>query len=123
MKNKQNMMKWAKAFSQGLVLTATLMVGSNSWAKVSDFNNLINENIKAQDNLHNDVKVNMDIARQNLREKLSQGKVTVVQSEVSNYNAPSKKMRFRKEVYQHRPSIQKQMNRVAAELNEAERDF
>ncbi len=103
------------------VLVSSQLFSLSSFAKVADFNNLINENIKAQDTLHQEVKVNMDLARQNLREA-SPSKVTVME-DFSQYSVPSQKLRFKKEVYQYRPSTKKQMDRVATELKNADREF
>lgn len=109
--------------TQTFTVLALLLAGSLASAKVSDFNNLINENIKAQDSLHKEVNGNIKVVRQEIREKAAGGKVTVVETDMTSYNAPSRKMKFRKEVRQYQPSAKKQMDRVATEFKEAERDF
>ncbi len=108
-----------KIFALALVLFGS----SLSWAKVSDFNNLISENIKAQDNLHRDVKGSVNLVKQELRAKAAEGKITVVETGGTYYNSPSRKMKFGKEVKHYRPSNQKQMDRIATEFSEAEQDF
>lgn len=104
-----------------MILLST--ISSTTLAKVSDFNNLINENIKAQNQLHREVKDNMKIAKERMNEDGKGNKITIVESDSSQYTVPSKKMRYKKEVHQYRPSTQKQLDRLANELNDADKGF
>ncbi len=101
-----------------------VLISQSGMAKVSDFNNLINENIKAQNEFHEDVKDSMKVVKQNPREKeIKAQKVTVMESEASQYSVPSRKFRFSKEMHQYRPSTQKQIDRLANELKDADKGF
>ncbi len=113
------MKKYISSLFIGLVL-----ISQSGMAKVSDFNNLINENIKAQNEFHEDVKDSMKVVKQNPREKeIKAQKVTVMESEASQYSVPSRKFRFNKEMHQYRPSTQKQLDRLANELKDADEGF
>lgn len=108
-----------KTFTISLILLAT----SWSQARVSDFNNLIRENIKAQDSLHQEVKGNVNLVKKDLHQREAPAKLTVVETDAAQFSAPSRKMKFTKEVQQFRPSARKQLDRTANEFSEAEQDF
>jgi hypothetical protein len=90
-----------------------------SFAKVSDFNALISDNMKSQTELHTTVRKNVEVARdeKNIREK-----VVVVDGTEGSYASPSRRdlLKFKKERVQHRPSETKQFERVAGEVSTAD---
>ena len=101
------------------ILTFLPMVG---FAKVSDFNAMISENMQAQSQLHNSMKDNMDATRTAAKETVPQEKVVVVEDSGGSYNAPTAKdmLTFEKEKKEHKVSQKTQFDRLASELNESE---
>lgn len=100
-----------------------LTIASYSFAKVSDFHALINENISAQNELHGEVRKQMKVTQ----ESLNPGPATsmVVESDQTQINSPTTKkmLRYRKEVTVKNVSQKKQMDRVSQEFNDASSSF
>ena len=104
-----------------LTLMIMMMVVSQvSQAKVSDFNNLISENIKSQDALHKEVNTNMKVVRQEPK-NAAREKIVIV--EAQTYNAPSRKLQFKKETHFYQASDKKNMDRLAAEVQQMNQEF
>lgn len=101
------------------ILTFLPMVG---FAKVSDFNAMISENMQAQSQLHNTVRDNVDVTRAVARDSVPEEKVVVVEESGGSYNAPTNKelLTFEKEKQEHKVSQKTQFDRLASELNESE---
>lgn len=96
------------------IMTLVPMVG---FAKVSDFNSMITENMNAQSQLHNTVKDNMG----QVAAKARTAEAIVVEANGDTYNSPTSKkaLTFHKEKIQ--PSNQKaEFDRLATELNQAD---
>lgn len=96
------------------VILAVMMISAVSQGKVSDFNSLISENIKSQNELHKEVNGNMQIVKEDLRNKVQPQKILVVETE--SYNAPSRKFKFKKETKYFQASDKKNMDRFASEM-------
>lgn len=102
-----------------LFISTLTLISSIGQTRVRDFNNLIKENIKAQNELHKEVKENADV----VKAEVPTEKIVIVESEASTFNAPSKDLRFRKETFQYKASEKKQRNRIATEVKEAQQAF
>lgn len=91
-----------------------------SMAKVGDFNNLINENAKAQNQLHQNLKQDLDTTRMAYKQE-SQQKY-IVDNESKTINVPTSKslLTFKKEKKYYRASEEQKQKRLAEELGEAE---
>jgi hypothetical protein len=105
--------------------TLALTLSSFSSAKVSDFNSLINENISAQQELHGEIKKQMNTTTQALQGSTngSQAQAAVfVDDSVEQVNptTSSKMLRYKKEKSAQSISRKKQMDRISQEFNEAE---
>ena len=102
---------------QALIILIAL-VPAVSFAKVSDFNALITENMNAQSALHNEVQGHVKAAKadSNIRERM-----VFVENTSGSYNAPTRgdMLAFKKEKTFHRASEQKQFERLATEVNSA----
>ena len=103
-----------------LVLFLSLFTAVASFAKVGDFNSLIVENSKAQIELHEHLKQDLDTARV-AYQKDSQEKF-IVDQQSNSINVPTSKslLTFKKEKTYYRPSESKQQKRLAQELTDAE---
>ena len=102
-----------------LVGTFTLALSSFSWAKVSDFNALINDNISAQKELHGEVRKQMRVTQESLNP--GGASTMVVESDQTQINTPTSKrmLQYKKETSQKTPSQKKQTDRVSQEFNDA----
>ncbi|MEK2645532.1 hypothetical protein [Bdellovibrio sp. BCCA] len=105
-----------------LLVTVIAMIPAMSFAKISDFNALISENVKAQNELHSTVKHNLDDARDAVAAAQVRERIVVVENSGVTYNAPTKKdlLAFKKEKRSHRASEGKQFERLASEINSAD---
>ena len=101
------------------ILTFLPMVG---FAKVSDFNAMISENMQAQSQLHNSVRDSVATTRAVAKDTVTEEKVVIVESSSESYNAPTNKqlLTFEKEKQEHKVSQKTQFDRLASELNESE---
>lgn len=103
-----------------ILFFATLSLGLNSMAKVADFNALIDENSKAQSELHHNLKENLDLAKSTQAREVEE-KFIVDRAESTITVPTSKKMlTFSKEKKYYRASEQQQQKRLAEEINQAE---
>lgn len=103
---------------QVLVAIMTL-VPAISFAKIQDFNALISENVKAQNELHQSVQANVETTREQIAAQNIRERIVVVENSGESYNAPTRKdlLAFKKEKRSHRASEQKQFDRLATEIN------
>lgn len=90
-----------------------------SFAKVSDFNALINDNSKAQTELHSSVKNTLGEAREASAKENVRERIVMVENTGSSYNAPTRKdfLAFQKEKKTHKASEEKQFDRLANEIH------
>lgn len=107
-----------------LSLVVAMIIPAVSSAKVEDFNAMINENQNAQMQLRQELKEQMNETRQaqvNSRKEM----IEVAGAFDSSVNSPSKKSltTFDKEMVHYRPSEEKQMKRLANEINAADLSF
>lgn len=95
------------------------LIPAVSFAKIEDFNALIKENAKAQEDLHTDLKKNMKQTRDVVAEQKKRERIVVVENSGASYNAPTRKgfLAFKKEGSQHKASEKKQFERLANEVN------
>lgn len=103
---------------QALIALITL-VPTLGFAKIADFNELIQDNMTAQSELHAEVKGNIKTVQDdpsNVRQR-----IVVVEGTSGSYNAPTREdmLAFRKERTYHRASEEKQFDRLATELSTA----
>ena len=101
------------------MILLTILISLNVQAKVGDFHNLLVENIKAQEDLHTNLKDNLDITR--LAVLKGQGKYIVDHAQES-VNVPTNKsmLTFAKEKSFFRPNEAVQQKRLAEELSNAQ---
>lgn len=106
---------------QMMKLIALMMVlaPTFSFAKVSDFHNMIEENIQAQQSLHSNVQSQVEAAR--IAARVQKEDHTIV-ADSKEFNVPTKKgmLVHDKEKTFYRASEKKQMDRLASEFNETE---
>ena len=108
---------------QMMILALTLLPAI-SFAKVTDFDDIITENFKAQSELHTTVKGNINEARtadENTKEQPRE-RIVVVEKSGTRYNSPTKAdlLAFKKEKRSHRASEEKQFERLANEMRNDE---
>lgn len=100
-----------------LLITMIVMLPALSFAKVADFNAMIADNAKEQNQLHSTLKASVGEAHEALRER-----IVVVESKGHSYNAPTRKdlLAFGKEKKSYAPSERKQFDRLANEIHHSE---
>lgn len=110
----------------GLSILA-LSLSSFSNAKVSDFNSLINENISAQQELHGEIKQQMNQTDQAFKagsddSRKSQKAQVWVDDSTDQINSPtsSRLLRYKKEKSAKTFSSKKQMDRISQEFTDVE---
>lgn len=103
-----------------LMIALISLVPALSYAKVSDFNAMISDNMKAQTQLHKTVQESTDTARIAAREKSDRG--VLVEASGASYNVATKKdlLTFEKEKRGSEVSQKEQMDRLAAEVSNSE---
>lgn len=96
-----------------------VLAPSFSFAKVSDFHNMIEDNMKAQKQLHETVQTQVEAARIAAR---VQSEDNTIVADAKEINVPTKKgmLVHEKEKTYYRASEKKQMDRLASEFNESE---
>jgi hypothetical protein len=104
-----------------LVIAVMTLIPAVSFAKISDFDAMINDNVKAQGELHSTVKTNLHDAKEATEEgalNAPREPIVVVENSGVSYNAPTKKdmLAFKKERRNHRASEEKQFDRLANEI-------
>ena len=75
-----------------LILTLSLITATLAQAKVSDFNNLINENSKAQNELHQNLKQDLNTTRIAYEKEKTTN--FIVDHEVNSINVPTSKLAY-----------------------------
>lgn len=106
-----------------LLSVAMTVVAFGAQAKVADFNALINENVAAQKELHQEVETQMGATRVALQKY--EESTLMDDSNTAAVNVPTNKkfLRFRKEIVRHQ-TPQKAMNkRVASEFKSMDNEF
>lgn len=100
------------------IMTLIPMVG---FAKVSDFNSMITENMSAQSQLHNSVKANVGAARLATKPRSGNDRIQVVEADSDTYNSPTSKkaLTFHKEKFQ-KENQEADFERLANEINQAD---
>lgn len=104
-------------------LLIALLIPTLGQAKVSEFNALIKENVDAQNQLHQELKQNMDETKTALQDAKTKGNIVWVES--SSYNVQPNKgiLKFRKEVKAHQPSNKRQFQRLVHEFSSMDKEF
>lgn len=102
-----------------LLIAAMTLIPAMSFAKVADFGELITENVKAQNELHETVRHNIDDAREVAAKQPVRERIVVVENSGTSFNAPTRKdmLVFKKEKTDHRASETKQFERLANEIH------
>ncbi len=102
------------------ILLIGVLTAITGFAKVGDFNSLIVENSKAQTELHQNLKLDLETTHV-AYQKESQEKF-IVDRESNSINVPTTKsmLTFRKETKYYRASETQQQKRLAQELSEAQ---
>lgn len=115
------MKNFATTISLAMVLASVF--ANIGFAKVSDFNSLINDNISAQKELHGEIRKQVKATDQAFRESLENREASsmVVETELPQINSPTsqKMLKFKKEKKQVTVSPQKQLERVSQEFDDA----
>lgn len=102
------------------ILTAIIaMIPAMSFAKISDFDGLITENAKIQQDLHSKVKHSINGARNVVANSNVRERIVIVENSGQSYNSPTSKnmMAFKKEKTFHRASEEKNFDRLATEIS------
>ena len=99
------------------LVALTIAIPAMSFAKVSDFNAMIADNLKDQAALHGEVKGQIPNVKIKARERM-----VVVEGNQDSFNAPTRQdmLVFRKEKVSHRASEDKSFERIAHEMSSAE---
>lgn len=103
-----------------ILLTLAFLAPLASMGKVGDFNNLINENAKAQNELHQNLKQDLDTTRMAYKAEATQK--YIVDNDSKTVNVPTSKslLTFKKEKKYYRASEEQKQKRLAEEISEAE---
>lgn len=103
-----------------LILTIVLVAASMAEAKIENFNEMIRANVKAENNLHQELRNNQGWEKPAYEPAEKQ--TVVLKSTVESYSPHTKKslLKFQKEQVNHQPEFKKQMGRVATEVKENE---
>jgi len=100
-----------------LSLVVAMMIPMVSSAKVDGFNEMISENNQSQQQLHTDLKNQVEETR--VAQRIKKEVLDVADyTDVSQVNTPTKKSltMFQKEAMEYRPSEAQQMKRLANEI-------
>ncbi len=114
-------------FSVSALITSGVVIltmASLAHAKVDNFGDLIQDNISAQNELHNEVRQQMKVTRDQLKPGQA-ATVVVDDGGRTQINTPTSKrmLRYRKETAAKQVSKKKQMDRVAQEFDDANSSF
>jgi hypothetical protein len=103
---------------KSILFLVALTIPAISFAKVSDFNAMIADNMKDQTELHSEIKNQMPSKKIQARQRM----VVVEQGRQDSFNAETRKdmLVFRKEKISHRASEDKAFERIANEMHLAE---
>lgn len=107
-----------------LSLLIVMTIPVSSFAKVEDFNAMINESEKAQTQLRNDLQGQVESTR--LAQSKGPKEILQIASEIGeNVNTPTKRslLTYEKEMVHYRPSEARQMHRLANEIKAADKSF
>jgi hypothetical protein len=107
----------------GVLMGISVFVAAPAQAKVSDFGQLIEDNISAQKQLHGEVKKQMNVARESLSPRPVSKRI--VEGEPAQINAPTSQafLRYKKEKVVREFSGKKQLDRLSQELDDANSSF
>ncbi len=103
-----------------LLFLTTLMLILTAQAKVGDFNSLIVENSKAQNELHQNLKQDLDSTRLAGQKEVQQNYIVDGSSNTINVPTTKSLLTFQKEKKYYRGSEAQKQKRLAEELSEAE---
>jgi hypothetical protein len=101
-----------------LIIAIVSLIPAIGFAK-TDFGSIIADNVKAQDELHQAVRHDVDEARGTVAKKDVRERIVIVENSGVSYNAPTNKslLAFKKEKTNFRPSEAKQFDRLANEIH------
>lgn len=107
-----------------MLLAFALALPAVSSAKVEDFNAMINDNIKAQQTLQNELRDQTDATHQaqNVEPRKTQDLMDIADTAPESVNSRTKEstVTFEKEMVHYRPSEERQMKRLANEIKAAD---
>lgn len=109
-----------------LAMVVVMLAANITYAKVSDFNAMINENLGQQTSLEANIKKQTGSEPYAVVESKSNTKTTVeVANEITAYNpsTPANMLTFKKERSSFRASNQKQQERLAEEFKSMDAQF
>lgn len=103
-----------------MILMIAMIAPLISFAKVGDFNDLINENSKAQTDLHQNLRQDLDSTRMAYKQEVKEK--YIVDNSRTTINVPTSKslLTFKKEKKYYRASEEQKQKRLAEEFSEAE---
>lgn len=105
--------------TKALIMILSILPATG-FAKISDFNAMISENMKQQSELHGSVKNNVAEARDSVESEGVRKRMVVVDDSKSSYNSPTQKelLAFSKEKKRNTlHEEKKQFGRLATEIN------
>lgn len=104
------------------IIAALTLLPMTGFAKVADFNAMISENMKEQNQLHGEMKNNVNEAREIVQSDELRKRVVLMEESSKSYNAPTNKalLSYNKEKKQRALSDKKQFQRLANEINLSE---
>ncbi|MFM6928447.1 MAG: hypothetical protein ACKOX6_08275 [Bdellovibrio sp.] len=102
-----------------LLIAAVTLIPAMSFAKIADFSDMIAENVKAQNELHETVRHNVDDAREVAAGQGARQRIVVIEKSGTSFNAPTRKdmLVFKKEKTDYRASESKSFERLASEIH------
>lgn len=104
-----------------LLTVATVLATSLSALAGTDFNTLIVENSKAQNELHDQIKANVEEVRIAVQDRVRDGSKTVsIAADTIHVKTDKKFLTFAKEKKYYQPSESKAQKRVAEEFQNLE---
>jgi nitrogen-specific signal transduction histidine kinase len=104
-----------------LLTVVTVLATSLSALAGTDFNSLIVENSKAQNELHDQIKSNVDEVKIAVQDRVQDGSKTVsIAAETIHVNTDKKFLTFAKEKKYYKPSEAKAQKRLAEEFQNLE---
>ena len=106
---------------KSVLVVGTLLASVSSFAKAktTDFNDIIEENNRAQKLMHNQIQQNMDETQQIIAElKANRTETVVADSDTINVPTDKNLLRFTKEKQHYQPSKEANDKRLAQEIDD-----
>ncbi len=102
-----------------------IFIPALGFGKISQFNEMISENLKEERQLHAQIKGEITGEGVTIDDNSKQDRFVVVERESVSYDSPTKKelLRFKKEKKTYAASRKKQVERLATEIRDSSESF